>query len=178
MKKEDIEKKALEAIKTANYIYDNDAVDIIAIAKALEFEVGNAALDEDDDGFILVNDKVNSLFGVKTSRLIGVNANRGLAWKRFIIAHEIGHYILHYSSMNQNGLYAHRDRKKGKSDIENDADFFAANILMPKEKFQEQFDSLKSKGLNKDEMIVLLSEKFVVPAKSAERRLEELGLTV
>lgn len=100
-----------------------DSIDVIEVAKKLGFVVGNAGLSEDVDGFIIVDENKGNILGIDTNKLIGVNASKELAWKRFIIAHEIGHYILHYDKEKDNGMYAHREHKKGKNEIENEADF-------------------------------------------------------
>lgn len=177
MEKKEIEEKAMELMKNVNYQDISEETDIIQIAKTLGFVVGNAVLDDnDDDGFIIVKKGEDEILGLKTDKLIGVNSKRSLEWKRFIIAHEIAHYILHYSEQNNKGMYAHRDHRKGKNDVENDADYFAANLLMPREKFTDKFNEFKSKGLTFDEIIVLLSHKFVVTSKAVERRIEELQL--
>ena len=134
-----IEKKVGELFERIGYDGDREEIDIIQIAKKLGFAVGNALLDNDDDGFIIVQEGVDNILGIKTDKLIGVNSKRTLEWKRFIIAHEIAHYILHYSNEKRNGMYAHRDHKKGKNDLENDADYFAASLLMTRDKFTKKY---------------------------------------
>jgi Zn-dependent peptidase ImmA (M78 family) len=70
--------------------------------------------------------------------LIGVNLTQSPVRRRFTIAHEYGHYLLH------EGLESHVDRgfrvnfRDSKSSEANDvveieANFFAANLLMPEE---------------------------------------------
>ncbi|MBR2949949.1 MAG: ImmA/IrrE family metallo-endopeptidase [Lachnospiraceae bacterium] len=176
MEKMQIEKKAIELMNEINYRDEQEAIDIIQIAKNMGFAIGNAILDDDDDGFIIVKEGEKEILGIKTDKLIGVNSARTLEWKRFIIAHEIAHYRLHYSSNQYKGMYAHRDHKKGKNDIENDADYFAANLLMPREKFSEKFKEFKKMGLDYEEIVLLLARKFVVTSKMIERRIGELEL--
>ncbi len=176
MDKTDIEKRAVELMKHINYVDDEEAVDVIRIAKMMGFAVGNAMMEEDVDGFIVVDEGKEEILDISTDKLIGVNSDRTLEWKRFIIAHEIAHYILHYSREIDGGMYAHRDHAKGKDTIENDADFFAANLLMPREKFTKKFNELKEKQLELDEIILLLSKKFVVTIETARRRIGELEL--
>lgn len=178
MEKTKIEEKAKELIQSINYQDQHEEIDIIQIAKDLGFAVGNALLDDEDDGFIIVREGAEEILGIKTDKLIGVNSKRTLEWKRFIIAHEIAHYVLHYSAQNTKGMYAHRDHKKGKNSVENDADYFAANLLMPREKFTEKFNELKEKGLDFDEIVLLLASKFVATTKTIERRIGELQLNV
>lgn len=172
-----IEKKATEIIRQDDYVDNSDTIDIIKIAKRLGFVVGNAVLnDDDDDGFIVVDERRKEIFGIKTDRLIGVNSSKSLEWKRFIIAHEIGHYILHYSVEKDGGMFAHREHRKGKNDVENEADFFAANLLMPRDKYIDAFNELKNNGIALEEMITLLAKRFVVTQEMASRRLKELQL--
>lgn len=176
MDKERIEREAEETLHNINYADVTDSIDIIDIAKKLGFVVGNAGLSEDVDGFIIVDENKNNILGIDTNKLIGVNASKELAWKRFIIAHEIGHYILHYNKEKDNGMYAHREHKKGKNEIENEADFFAANLLMPRKKFMDKYKELKQKNLSTDEMILLLADKFTVTLPMTRRRFKELEL--
>lgn len=155
---------------------NEESIDVVSIAKELGFIVGEAILDENDDGFIIVEEGQQEILGLKTDKLIGVNAKRELEWKRFIIAHELGHFVLHYLSQNNKGLYAHRDHRKGKGKIENEADFFAANLLMPSGSFRKRYYELKDKGLSQKEIAAVLASNFVVTIKCAERRVDELRL--
>lgn len=172
----EIEGKALELMNSIGYSDNSDSIDIIDIAHKMGFAVGNAILKDDMDGFIIVDESKKEILGIKTDKLIGVNSERELSWKRFIIAHEIAHYVLHYSPEKDNGMYAHRDHKKGKNKQENEADFFAANLLMPRDKFVSKYKEFKAKGLSLEETILLLADKFIVTQITAQRRIEELGL--
>lgn len=49
---------------------------------------------------------------------------------------------------------------------------------MPRKKFVDAYNELKDKQLDLDEIVILLSNKFVVTSRTAERRIEELGLDV
>lgn len=172
----EIESRVDKMLDEIGYQDTNDDVDLFEIARLLGIAVGNAMLNNDDDGFIIVNEGVDEILGIKTDKLIGVNSQRSLEWKRFIIAHEIAHYILHYSKEKDKGIYAHREHKKGKDEIENEADFFAANLLMPRERFINKFNELKSKGLSMDDICLLLEKKFIVTPKMLVRRIGELEL--
>lgn len=173
-----IENKVNELFTQINYVDKKDEIDIISIAKSLGFAIGNAVLNDEDDGFLIVQNGAEDILGIKTDKLIGINSTRPIEWKRFIIAHEIAHYALHYKDENRNGMFAHRDHRKGKNEKENEADFFAANLLMPREKFTIKFTELKEKELDKEEIILLLMKKFQATQKMVERRIEELELNV
>lgn len=154
-----------------------EPIDVIQIANELGFVVGNAELGSDMDGFIIIDEGKDDILGIKTDKLIGVRASQTLEWKRFVIAHEIGHYILHYNREADNGMYAHRDHMKGKNETENEADYFAANLLMPKEMFVKKYEELKEKNLSADEMTVLLANKFGVTENMTKRRFGELSIS-
>lgn len=152
-------------------------MDVINAAGILGFTVGISALPDWNDGFILVDhvkEHIQKLIGLLTDKAIGVNSERDLQTKRFIIAHEIGHYMLHYNE-EDGVLYARREDVKGKDMEENDADFFAACLLMPREYFKRKYEELKGKDLNDDEIITLLQKHFNTPYESVERRMIEIG---
>ena len=91
-----IEKSVMDTLGSAQYIISERSVDVIDVAKRLGFVVGNAVLNEEDDGFIVVEEGRKEIMGIKTDKLIGVNSDRSLEWKHFIIAHQLGHYVLHF----------------------------------------------------------------------------------
>lgn len=164
----DVDKKEIETQVTAllkgyGYSPQEDAyVDIVEFVQQLGFIVGNAELDEKEDGFLAIqaNDKI-----------IGVNSKRSLDWKRFIIAHEFAHFVLHYKAGE---LYLNRENKKGKDEEENDADYFAAALLMPNEAFKRLYLQFEKDGMNKTANCLQLASIFKVPFDSASRRVEEV----
>ena len=172
-----IEKNVMDTLKSVEYIISECSVDVIDVAKRLGFVVGNAVLNEEDDGFIVVEEGRKEIMGIKTDKLIGVNSDRSLEWKRFIIAHELGHYVLHFKEKHLVGLYAHRDHKRGHNELENEADFFAANLLMPRESFENKYNEIKQVYKNDREIVDALSKHFIVTTRMTERRIGELGLT-
>lgn len=176
MEKKCIEAKSMELLNNLGYALGE--VDVIEIAKNLGFQVGIAPLIEEEDGFIIVDnsrESIQKLTGLTVDKIIGINSQRDLETKRFIIAHEIGHYCLHYNENNDNGMYAHRENKKGKDEQENDVDFFAACLLMPCKQFREKYEELREKQLNESDIILLLQKHFNVPAESAKRRIKEIA---
>lgn len=175
---EEIERKANEIIQK----YQPDAleeIDVIRIAKSMGFVVGNIELDENEDGFIIVNDE-KKIAGIGENRIIGINQNRSPKDKMFTIAHELGHYI--FEKDDNKLIYAHRERKKKDNNAsgyvyENKIDFFAACLLMPKESFIKKYNA--SKELYKDDIdsiVDKLSNIFGVTTKSVLRRIDEVGL--
>ncbi len=105
--------------------------------------------------------------------VIGVNANHPITRRRFTIAHEFGHYILH------EGMHSHVDKgyrvnfrstesSAGTDVPEIEANFFAAAILMPKE-FLERDDALSA--LDNDEGVQRLAAKYRVSGHAMSLRL-------
>lgn len=173
VEKKEIEQRA-DTLLRENNISTLSGVDVLALAKQLGFTVWTSNLPDSDDGFILVNPNVDKIPGFSNNKVIVVNAERPYVTKRFIIAHEIGHYVLSVSDSKEEEIFAARESQHGRSDDENDIDYFAACLLMPETSFKAQYEDKKQFPLN--QLVSELSEVFQVPAGSALRRLEELNL--
>lgn len=81
-----------------------------------------------------------------TSKVIGVNKNQVEVRQRFSIAHELGHYLSgHESFTHEKKIFVDPDKKylDPQHRQEEEADEFAAELLMPK--FMLQKDVLKLK---------------------------------
>ena len=175
MEKKQIEEKSEKLFEMAGSA--EGEVDVIKLAKTLGFLVGLTLLPEEEDGFIIADKDtkaIERLTGLRADKVIGINPERDLQTKRFIIAHELGHYILHYEAEASDGMYAHRENKKGKDDKENEADYFAACLLMPCVSFKKKYEELKKKKNSQEDIIILLQNYFNVPKESVERRLIEV----
>lgn len=168
MEKTKIEELAAKVLADASY--SDGAVDIIKIAQKKGFVIGNAVLKDNEDGFIIVDDKAKQVLGIDTSRLIGVNTKCELEDKRFIIAHELGHFLLHYND-KKDTMFAHRENIKGKNAEENDADYFAACVLMPEQQFKKTYKDIASQ----EDAAEKLAKAFKVPYDSARRRILEVS---
>lgn len=175
MDKNQIETQATALLTGYGYRPDrDDYVNIVGFVRHFGFVVGNAKLDDTEDGFLAIQTSAmakDGNDGMSNDKIIGVNAKRSLEWKRFIIAHEFAHSVLHYKTGE---VYLHRENKKGKAQEENDADYFAAALLMPKESFKRLFDLLDKAGLNKTAICLQLATIFKVPLDSVSRRIDEV----
>ncbi|WP_439333717.1 ImmA/IrrE family metallo-endopeptidase [Staphylococcus warneri] len=70
-----------------------------------------------------------------------LGSNKGVAVRRnFDIAHELGHLILHRNI--QFDMLSNEEYK----DLENEADIFASELLLPEEKFTKDFMMLNKKS--------------------------------
>ena len=90
------------------------------------------------------------------------------ARKRFSIAHELGHYFLHVE--NGKPYVAFRDNTSRRNEQEREADFFAANLLMPDELVIEAHNSLPFPFVNS------LANSFGVSLQAMKIKLDTLGL--
>lgn len=177
MEKREIEKKVQELLKGFGYHPEtDDYFDVVKFAGSHGFVVGNSELPDNEDGFLImqpdsVGTREDNGIGEK---VIGVNSARPMADKRFIIAHEFGHSILHYKDEK---IYLHRENKKGKDEQENDADYFAAALLMPEESFRRSYSELKKSGKKQGAICVELAKRYRTSLESVLRRLDELDIT-
>lgn len=174
MEKKQIEAQVRTLLKAFGYRFNqDDYVNIIDFVHSLGFIVGNARLDDGEDGFLAIQagDKAKNENEISNDKIIGVNSKRTLEWKRFIIAHEFAHFVLHYK---MGEVYLHRENKKGKGSDENDADYFAAALLMPEESFRRLYNQFKTQGLTGNAMYLQLASIFKVPLDSVSRRINEV----
>lgn len=172
--KQAIEQQVKVLLKNYGYSEGRDScLDIVDFVQTHGFVVGNAELDDNEDGFLAIQpmESPKNTGNVPYGKVIGVNSKRTLNWKRFIIAHEFAHSVLHYEDGN---IYLHRENKKGKGDEENKADYFAAALLMPKDSFKRMYDMFYTDGLNIDEICKRLCLLYKVPLDSVSRRISEV----
>ena len=170
MEKHEIEARAQELLET-NGINPENGVDVVQLARKLDFMVGSVAMDDSEDGFILYDPRVEKIEGMESNKIIGVNSNRNYEDKRFIIAHELAHYAFR---SDDDTLIAAREHKRGRNEDENWYDYFAACLLMPSKEFKKRFAELKNNGIK--ELIDGLKDTFGVSDESAYRRMLELNL--
>lgn len=103
---------------------------------------------------------------------ISLAAHTGALRDRFTVAHEIGHYVLHFLIPTQvhgkklTNVFATRF---GNDDAEKEANWFAASFLMPKAEFEEQF-ALQSGAITD------VARFFGVSYRAAEFRSKGLKL--
>ena len=107
-------------------------------------------------------------------KIIAVNRERSGPYKRFVVAHEFGHYALNHCKEGK--AYLHRETQTGKNEVENEADYFAAALLMPREAFRRSYQELADRGVPEKERHIRLAAQYRVPVESARRRIEELDL--
>jgi len=90
---------------------------------------------------------------------------------RFTIAHEIGHFVLHYLYPKSKGMNVEpiEAKRYGSGRVEWEANWFAAGFLMPKAPFIAAFEEHLGD-------INTIAEQFKVSVESVKIRVEFLGL--
>lgn len=160
---------------------DNDVesspVGIELIAKNLGIDVVFDVASNDIAGF-LVKDYEN-----KTA-VIGVNKNHSEPRQRFTIAHELGHFFLHdYDGVHFDGKHSGsqmflRDEKSSQgTDVEErEANYFAAEILMPVSLLQKDLAKIKEISLTDEDInLTKLAKNYKVSSQALTFRLANLG---
>lgn len=98
-------------------------------------------------------------------------AHTGPLRDRFTIAHELGHFVLHYLYPKSRGTPVGpiEAKRYGTGRVEWEANWFAAGFLMPRAAFQAAFLELAGD-------VTGLADRFKVSAESARIRIDFLGL--
>lgn len=164
-----------------NFCIENDIneapVEIIRVCNELGIKVFETYLKENISGLIVVDNKVWEEYN--SDKFILVNLAEPATRRRFTIAHELAHYVLH----REDGLlYKHRDMNDGsgnKDRIEKEADYFASNILMPEKLIREHIKYVRDHSFGKLPGFIIakdIADMFAVSESAAEVRLRQLGL--
>lgn len=150
-------------------------IDLAKIANHLNLEIRTVPPSEPDISGCLIR---------KDGRgIIGINPDQSRNRQRFTIAHEIGHWLLH------KGEDVHVDRtqafqvnfRNSKSAValypdEIEANFFAAELLMPANLIAQDFEGFIDLSEEDDGALKGLADKYEVSVQALTYRLINLGL--
>lgn len=152
--------------KVEELLKDSDlskSVDVEAIAAKLGITITHLDFGDVCSASLIVKDK---------KCYIGVNSKEPSCRQRFSIAHEIGHYLLHKSHFDFLGkeqfINCDDVSSKGCDPLEIEANAFAAELLMPEDKFRAKWKEYQ--------MCDPLSKFFDVSNQTVEFRAKNLGL--
>lgn len=155
-------------------------VKVYEIAESLGISVVEHSTDDDLSGFLLRDRETKRV-------VIGVNSAHHNNRRRFTVAHELGHFLLHEGevihidkqSTSQGFQLNFRNAKSSEGvDIkEKEANLFAAELLMPSKFIYDDLSGLKSIDLlGADEQYFQnLVEKYAVSLQAFTIRLSYLG---
>jgi len=152
-------------------------VDVEAIAKVLGAEIRRKPAEQEISGF---------MYRDRDRVIVGVNGNHPRTRQRFTIAHEIGHFLLHEGEkLHVDGdapgysLFRRDPKSSDGSDvIEREANFFAAELLMPQSFLEKDLAEHSVVDLlDPDEKVLKdLAKKYRVSVQALTFRLANLGL--
>ena len=160
-----------------------DLIDFLI--KQEHFEIKSQVISDNTTGLLFVDDD-EYIPNSNSHRVIIINENIGTTSesskkKRFICAHEYGHFLLH---KHHEKKFAHRDTAHSKTTEELEAEYFAYCFLLPEKTIRLLFDNQEVKNqidriakkfnLN---IVKLISIAFNVTEKKVRKRLKMLGLT-
>ncbi len=157
--------------KLLNKYAEEQPINLEQLINELDFELIYYDFDKFEENENLKNIATASGILIPSSdkhkTTILVNKNEYSRRMRFTIAHEIGHYFLH--KFEERVSFRHK-----KTPEELEADEFAANLLMPANLVEEEYEKNKSK--EREEVVRILADHFEVSAPAMEYRLDNLKL--
>lgn len=170
-----IRRRKIQAMTTAlleeNNITDGP-VPVAQIAKTRGARIFVSPLEGGLSGF---------LYRDSNEAVIGVNTSHPPARQNFTIAHELGHLMLH--DIEEQLHVDHEFRVRLRSDVssqgideaEQEANFFAASLLMPKEFLERDLKDADYVDVFDDDFLKELSRKYGVSTQALAIRLKTLG---
>lgn len=169
-----LEDTAMSLIK-ANKLF-KPPVSVEDIAKNLGLDVIAYNLGDDISGTLVVENKKG---------FIGYNPSHSRVRQRFTIAHELGHFLLHNHS-SSGKLFVDKDflvKYRSANNYttlelrhEQEANAFAAALLMPKEFVHKELSKKSSSDLPELELIECLAKVFDVSIPAMTYRLSNLNI--
>lgn len=154
-------------------------INVFEIARKLNFDIMYGKFrHESIYGAIWDGDEELEIGGKRSKRFILVNAEDSKERQLFTIAHELGHFVLHCTDQaNFFERYHGGDSQPPKAkEIEDEADFFAASLLMPRKEFKSYIE--KNRSLKKDALLSKICSDFWVEKEAAKKRFVELGIAL
>ena len=151
--------------------------DIIKIAVRLNFQVYSMRLPSGVDGVILID---------REKKIIGVNSSNSGEQARFVVAHELGHYIDQIeSNPHSEILFAMKDsifHNDKKNDKENEMDYLAAALLVPHNSLKQVLLGLNITNIStykdtdkiEDSILTSLAGIYKVNKELIQRRIYEV----
>lgn len=163
--------------KTKSYIDSNSLlfekypVDLEKLLSVQNIKLKDYPFEEDISGVLNINE---------SGATIGYNSSLKKERRRFTIAHELGHFVLHNDEpkvfmdkvffRKNSGGYTSKEEK-----IEKEANYFAASILMPENIIRKEISNVEC-DLHDDSTISQMARKFGVSSSAMLYRLINLNI--
>lgn len=173
---DEIRTKARNLLETHTQ-HNSIPINVEGIAGALNIGVESTVLPEEISGVLDTSNPQEPV--------ILLNTNQKLKRKRFSLAHELGHYVLHHreGKVHVDKTVFFRNDIPNKEDrrMEREANVFASELLMPENLVRKSFSSICSGEIlysqwDQDELPSEMAEQFQVSLSAMVIRLRELRL--
>lgn len=151
-------------------------INVFQIARKLEFDIIYGKFKQDNVyGVMWDGDEPLNVGGKQMYRAILLNKQDSLERQAFTVAHEIGHFMLHCKDNTNFYERYHGGAEQTDSQklIEDQADFFAANLLLPK-KLMKAYIS-QHNNLSRSDLISKICKDFLVERATVDKHFKELG---
>ena len=147
-------------------------VPVERIAKGLEAQLRFSPLDDELSGMVYVKDGIP---------IIGINALHHPNRQRFTLAHEVGHLVLHRAEITKQihvdkgfpMLMRNAASATGVNEMEIEANFFAAELLMPEQFLARSLEG-QSFDIDDEGAISALAKEYKVSTAAIRFRLGNL----
>jgi Zn-dependent peptidase ImmA (M78 family) len=151
---------------------DGPIVDVTALAESEGAIVVSEPEANDFSGFLYQSGK--------SAPIIGVNSKHSPNRRRFTIAHELGHLLLHSKRgvhLDQAVVQMRGEKAAaGTDEHEIEANRFAAELLMPQDFLQKDLASMGDSFADDEKAIAQLAKRYGVSSQAMAIRLSTLGL--
>ena len=139
----------------------NPPIDLISICNDLGIKVKEVDFDDD-------------LSGMLAKKTIYISTNIHENRKRFTLAHELGHFLIHKKQDNSYKGVRFRSEhiSSQEKNEEREANHFASLLLMPTKFIKEELKDIKEFS---EEFILDLAKKYKVSSIAMTIRLEKMG---
>lgn len=175
---EDIKKIATDILDNIGYYSSRGATPIVKIASEFEFKTYKETLKDGRSGDIHINGDTKEKYN--HDKIILVNKNDEYFHQRFVVAHELAHYLFEFlgNPEYQNVNKAFTDtycKDHHEKEEEKRANIFAAEIMMPEKLFVQQYNIASKENNNRMFIVMYLSRFFETSIESIEKRLTEVS---
>jgi Zn-dependent peptidase ImmA (M78 family) len=158
----------------ADFKVSEPPVDLFGIVKRMEVQLLEYNLGDGTSGVLVIQNGKGT---------IGFNPRDAHVRRRFTVAHELGHYVLHRTTndlfVDNFFLIKFRGNNSYTGDDylhEQEANAFAAALLMPENFIEEEMKKMEYRGLTEADFIGRLAKKFEVSIPAMTYRLTNLNI--
>lgn len=150
--------------------------DIFQVLEKIGFEVHKANFRQPLEGIIFVDENEKRIKDFDKNKIIFYNANADLYKTRFILAHELAHYVNEKNKHpDRKVFFAMRDHQIGYSNniSEQEIDYMAASMLIPKEELKNNvYKHLGELNYNKDIIHNLITDQYYIEQLQKDYRVD------